>query len=339
MENYYQILGVTTSATAHELRRAYRILARRYHPDVNPGKASEEKFKLIAEAYSVLSDKERRRQYDEQFERFVKSSVKEGFKAYQRQQQRRKKEEEYLRQAQQAADANRRRSETPRTPPVREAPPSKAEGKNREFLISRLAKTLGRVTGLRKKEETDNKDTPLSKVSIIEVSLTIRDAILGIKKTIEISEPAGPRKVSVRIPPGVRTGSVVRLRGRSATNEELVLIIRVASHPFMSMQPRGIVVEVPITVNEAVSGASIVLPTLDEPAIVKVPAGTQSGHEIRLKGKGAQQRDGTKGDIFVRLMIKVPEAPEAAGLKDRAVGLEEYYGSPVRSGMPKTLLD
>jgi curved DNA-binding protein len=180
---------------------------------------------------------------------------------------------------------------------------------------------------------------PLRSVSVIEVSLSLKEAVFGVKKAIEIPDPTGPRKLSVTIPPGVRSGSVVRLRSKSNPGEDLVLIVRLATHPFLSIQARGLVAEIPVSVLEAHAGASISVPTLDEPVSVKIPAGSQSGSEIRLRNRGIPLKNGDRGDLFIRLLIKIPDSVGAVGLKEHFAALDQYYSSAVRNGLPKTLLD
>jgi DnaJ-class molecular chaperone len=179
----------------------------------------------------------------------------------------------------------------------------------------------------------------VQRISVVEVSLSLRDAVTGVKKAIEISEPEGARKVSVKIPPGSRNGSVIHLRSTAPPGEELVLVVRVAAHPTMSLQPKGLVVEVPVTVAEALCGASVTVPTLDEPISIKIPAGSQSGTELRIRERGVLQKDGSRGDLFYRLMIKVPEAAQAVGLREKSQELDKYYESAVRQPLPRTLLE
>ena len=179
----------------------------------------------------------------------------------------------------------------------------------------------------------------VSKVSILEISVTMRDAILGMKKTVEIGEPEGLRKISINIPPGVKTGSVLRFREKSGNGEELVFIIRVGTHPFLCIENKGVVVDIPISINEAFAGASLTLPTFEEAVIVKIPPLSQSGTEIRVKGKGVLSREGQRGDLFYRLLIKLPEALHAVGIKEKISELESYYAGSVRQGFSKTLLE
>lgn len=349
MKNYYEILGVNISATGEEIRRAYRVLARRYHPDMNPD-LSEEKFKTIAEAYNVLADLDKRQNYDLELEAHLrKNSKTNGFEAYRRAQRNARR-----------PNATSTMNGTSRNG-VHASASRTAESQGNGFGISfgemfgeipamggalkKYASSLARqgrgyvswIWGER--PEADTKTVHSLKVSVLEVSITIKEAILGTKKTIEIVEPEGLRKVSVKIPPGVRNGSVVRLQGRGAPREDLVLVIRIAYHPYLSIHPKGLVVEVPITIHEAIAGATIMVPTLEEPAAIKIPAGTNSGTELRVKEKGVPQKDGGRGDLFVRILVKIPEHPDALGLKEKANELSLYYETPVRDGLPKTLLE
>ncbi len=368
MDNYYDILGLNSSATFEEIRRAYRILARRYHPDVNPGKTSEEKFKRIAQAHQVLSDQEKRKVYDVDLEAFLRTrGSSAGTQAYERAQQRYEgaRRRFYEQKHQNFGKVKPAGPDTETTETHRERPrPTKSAAdpfsgikKSFQSFIKFLNTPVGpksRATRpepqrpsksgtmarpVQNEEPARERSAPsgVLKISVVEVSVTIKDAIYGIKKAVEIAEPEGIRKTSVTIPPGVRNGSVVHLR--SKTHEDLVIIVRVAAHPFLSVQPKGLVAEIPISLGEAINGASITVPTLDEPMIVKVPPGSSSGTEIRLKEKGIVHRDNSRGDLFIRLMIKVPDSSTAVGIKEKSSELDMYYSAPVRQHFPKTLLE
>lgn len=342
MDNHYSILGIQSSASPDEIRRAYRILARRYHPDLNPGQANVARFRKIAEAYEVLSDASRRASFDANLESKQREDVARGFAAYERAQAHRGRERRTAHRAHPQKNRSDGSEEQRKEPPPKTRP--RTIRKVSQHMKEMLRSTLGiGEKGSRVESSERSRDSrtgvSIERVSVIEVSVSIRDAILGTKKTIEIPEPEGERKISVRIPAGVRSGSVIRLRAKNAPSEDLVLIVRVSSHPYVSIQTRGLVVEIPITVQEAVSGGHISIPTLDEPASIKIPPGSQSGSEIRLKGKGIVQKDGTRGDLFARLLVKVPDSPEAVGLRDKVTELEKYYSSAVRQGLPKTLVE
>ena len=342
MENHYETLGLNTVASMEEIRRAYRILARRYHPDVNPGKPdAEEKFKKIAAAYAVLGDPVEKNKYDAELEGTINLDKHFAHRAYQRA-QRQSAKQRYEQSQQQ--DAQQRRG--PNKPP-----PPLSPKDNGDSLFASLGNSIfdhiggifGKTSKKKDKRKAGNDQNPGSKVSqrvsVIEVSLNIRDAIYGVKKTVEIAEPEGVRKISVSIPQGVRNGSVVHLRSKSAFIEELIIIVRVAAHPILSIQTRGLVAEIPISVREAIAGASVAIPTLEDPISVRIPPGSNSGSEIRIAEKGLIHRDNSRGDLFVRFLIHVPQSPEAVGLKDKAREIDAYYENSVRAQLPKSLLE
>ncbi len=331
VKNYYRTLGVNSSATAEEIRRAYRVLARRYHPDLNPGKSTEDKFKEIAEAYGVLSDPKQRKSFDSEFDQAQQHAAGVKLKGYGGSFTR---ATERFHKAKTENFGKVRPEDSPKAgtqPHPPEAPPSADPiGSARDFF----RRTLEKLT-----PSQPHRKGSVSKVSIIEVSLTVNEAIKGTRKTIEIAEPEGERKVSVQLPAGVRSGDVVRLRNKKSPEEDLVLVVRVASHPTLTLHSKGLVVELPITVREAMLGASITTPTLDDPVVLKVPPGSQSGTELRLRERGVTNRDGSRGDLFFRIVVRVPTAPEAVGVREAVDNLERYYEGPVRPASAKTLLD
>lgn len=339
MQNFYSTLGLNSSASASEIRRAYRILARRYHPDLNPGRESEERFKKIAHAYGILGDAEKREAYDRELERAQKFNADAYFETL------RKNFRSQAARPHPQSRAQRRPSPEPAPPPNLAQAIKQLCRKPLSLLRSISRLRLLKAPGLRLPplpsflRSRSASRRPALRVSVIEVSLSMRDAVRGVKKTIEISEPEGSRKISVKIPAGVKNGSVVRLRATNQAAEELVLIVRLAAHPLLSIENRGLILSVPITVGEALNGANITIPTLEEPVLIRVPPGTQSGQELRLRQKGVAAKDSQRGDLFVRFMIRIPESPEAVGLKDRVSELENYYGAPVRQSFPTDILD
>lgn len=326
LKDHYKTLGVNSSATQDEIRRAYRILARRYHPDVNPGKSSEDKFKDISSAYEVLSDPKSRKSYDAEYDRMQIASFAEKFTA----------------QFKDFASKSYKRPEKRKSSPASGQKPKEKENignflKNARNKISSKLHSAGNFF----KKQKLLKNSGIASVSIIEISVTIREAIFGLKKTIEIPKDNGKKKISVTVPAGVRSGSVLRLRQTSSKsgNEEIVLIIRVAQHPFLSIQNRGLLVEVPVSVQEALMGSNITLPTLDDPVLVKIPASSQSGTEIRIKDKGILFKDGSRGDMIYRLLVKLPQASTAVGIKEKAAEIDKYYEEPVRRAFPSSFND
>lgn len=334
MENYYETLGLKTSASTDEIRRAYRILARRYHPDLNPGQTgAEDKFKKISNAYAVLSDSQRKQQYDTELERFLNNTAQKAHRAYKRAEDNFRRANERLRKM-----SSRPAFEDPSSNQRRRG--SSITDYGYPMGVESILKPFSTLKNyfIKDKQKGKKSRTQDRKVSVIEVSIALREAITGIKKTIELAEPEGARKISVSIPPGVRNGSVIHLRSKPPHTEELVIIIRLPHHPSLSIQTRGLVFEVPITVGEAIQGASITIPTLEEPVSLRIPPGSQSGNEIRVAERGLFLKEGGRGDLFVKLLIQVPGSHEAIGLQDQAKTLEQYYAHPVRDNLPKNLI-
>jgi len=333
MKNFYTALGLNNSATPEEIRRAYRTLARRYHPDVNPGQESSNKFKLISEAYRTLQDPARRKDYDLKLELHERIIAEQKLRTY---------AEKFQKRA--AAYSNKNPQHSDQF--TKDQPKPKNNQSNKVKKIEDLKSLLNVVKekylkawlpGDKNRAPTGSQSA--QQVSIIEISLSLEDAIRGIKKTIEVQEGTELRKVSVRIPPGVKTGSVIRMRNRFALKEELVLIVSVAHHPFMHLEKKGLVVELPITIYEAVHGANVTVPTLSDQLVIKVPAGSQSGTYIRLKGRGIPDKNGRPGDLFFLVMVNIPDDINSADLKQLSTHLQELYSNPVRSKLPRQLIE
>jgi DnaJ-class molecular chaperone len=343
MKTLYQILGVSTAASAEEIRRAYRVLARRYHPDVNPGRSSEERFKEIAQAYATLSDPAKRKSYDADLEKRTDdnayaSTFERAHAAYQR-------AGKFQSSGAKGSSATASARPNPERPKQTAAATATRPATSSEFgSFARLSRdtfrSIQKTVQNKLLGKTDKGIQKTTHFSLVEVSLSIVEAIRGVRKTVEITDSAGDeRKISVIIPPGSRPGSVIRFRRKDVPTEEVVLLIRLAAHPFVSISVRGLTLDVPITVAEAVGGAKIQVPSLGEPLLVVVEPGTQSGDEVRIKNKGILYRDGTRGDLFVRFQIKIPQSSSAVGLQEKAQELNQYYEKSVRAVLPKSILE
>jgi DnaJ-class molecular chaperone len=348
MVNHYKTLGLTNAATQAEVRRAYRILARRYHPDVNPGKSSEERFKEISKAYTILSDPEKRAQHDLDLDRASESFSQTFDRAH-----------AALKKNQQRAAYSRVQQNT--APPKRDASPPKAQPKRAEPAPAKIrAKThttlkrisdiassslskVSRVTSrlrTKRKRPSETETGTISQVALIETSISLANAIQGTRHTVEIPESEGAsRKISVRIPAGVRTGSVIRFRNKQNSREEIVVVVHVERHPWLSISERGLTMEIPLSISEAVEGGKIQVPSLGEPLLVKVEPRTQSGREVRLKNQGLKLRDGSRGDLFIRFIVKVPESSDTEALTSKSRALDPFYPTSVRQHLPKSILE
>jgi curved DNA-binding protein len=298
----YAVLGVARNADAETLRKAYRKLARRYHPDVNPGdKSAEDKFKEISEAYDVLSDATKRRNYDE----FGEISLQGGFDA----DQARRAREAFGARFGGGPGAGRGGFEGAEA----------FEFGDLDDLLGRFGfggrSASGRAAGLR---GTD-----------LEASLELDflEAARGGEKRLTLQLPGEdgrPRttNLTVRIPPGVADGGRIRLRGKGGPGlgggppGDLWAQVRVRPHPVFQREGRDVRVDVPVTLAEAVRGAKIEVPTLDGRATLTVPPGTDSGQKLRLRGKGIPDpAGGTPGDLYVVIQIRVPKQLDAETLE------------------------
>jgi molecular chaperone DnaJ len=364
-EDFYERLGVKRTATPDEIKKAYRRLARKHHPDVNPGnKAAEEKFKKISEAYEVLSDPKKRAMYDQfgtgdprfaegswqqarpgsagfdfsnfDFSNFDLSGVGQGpFRTGAGRSSKTDLKDLFSqlfregaagREAVAPEPMSGRDIETPvrldfwdsirgteiRMNVFREetCPTCGGTGKGR----SRTAGPCGECNGT----GTINATRGRSRVS----SSCPRCG--GTGKTPSVcgnchgsGRLEKPIPIKVRIPPGVHTGTRLRVAGKGESGLEgappgdLYLVIQVSEHPFFKREGDNIHSVVPITVSEAALGARIEVPTLDGRAILKIPAGTESGQKFRLGGKGARSSKGTtRGDHVVEVQVVTPSASD-----------------------------
>ncbi len=298
-KDYYSVLGVSKSASADDIKRAFRKLARKYHPDVNPGNATAEaKFKEVSEAYEVLSDPEKRQKYD-QFGRYWQQASRAGAGAGQ-----------YGSPSDFGGfDFNN-------------------YGSFDEFindLLGRFGSGFGGSGGADPYRYGAGRspgfgfDTggPSSAPGAgqsfdqeAKLSLSLGDAFRGVQKRLKI----GTTEVEVRIPPGAKQGSKIRLRGKGNTHPysgqrgDLYLVVNLTPHPVFQLEGDTLVCEVPITPDEAVLGGKITVPTPDGGVTMNLPAGLKSGQVLRLRGKGWPSPQGGRGDQLVRVVITPPKS-------------------------------
>jgi len=325
--DYYETLGVARAATVDEIKKAYRKLARKYHPDVNPGdKSAEEKFKEVSEAYEVLSDPEKRKRYDQ-----LGANWKAG------------------------ADF---------TPPPGWTPYGGQPGAwGRvdygdlkdifggaggagdfsdffETIFGTRGGARGGARGARRGAGFAMRGQDVE----AEMEIGLEDAHHGATRTITIqaslpcptcngsgmvnnkpcptcrgaSVVTRPKTLDVIIPAGVREGSVIRLAGQgepgtgNASHGDLLLRLRLRPHRLFSVTPEGDVqIDLPVAPWETALGARVSVPTLDGSVEMTIPAGAQGGQRLRLRGQGLNRRSGGRGDEYVRLKIVTPPAPTA----------------------------
>lgn len=284
MKDYYQMLGVPHGASETEIRKAYRRLAKMYHPDVNKDKGAEEKFKEIAEAYNVLSDSKKRKEYDMfggadgPFRGGPFGGGRAGPGGFQWE--------------------------------FRSGPGGGPAGFDFEEMggLGNLFEELFQMGGMRQRTSSRRgpgypppREEPRQKDLEVDAEIDFMEAIHGTSRKI--------KSATVKIPAGVDNGSRVRVAGKGENGGDLYLNIRVNPHPIFWREGPDIYCEVPITIYEAILGASIPVPTLDGTAKMKIPKGTASGQKFRLQGKGAPNLEnrGSRGDQYVIVQIVPPE--------------------------------
>jgi molecular chaperone DnaJ len=307
-KDYYDILGVKKSASADEIKKAYRGLAKKFHPDKNKGnKEAENKFKEISEAHAVLSDTEKREQYD----RLGKEAFRGGgpggnpFGGFDFSQ---------FTGGGGRARAGRR--------------PSGGAGGFTDIFSDLFGGGGGPgfQPGPERGADLD-----------AELTIDFRDAILGTTMDLVLNGKA----IKVKIPEGVSDGQRIRLRGKGAPGNsggpagDLNVLIHVRTHPLFERRGDDIYIDLPIKVGEAIRGAEVEVPTIQGPVRARIPAGTQGGQTFRLRGKGVKKKT-TAGDHYYRVDITVPKSSDTKVL-DAADTIDAAYGEDPRAKLNPAL--
>ena len=340
-KDYYKVLGVSKTASKSEIKKAYRKLAQQHHPDANKGNAeSEEKFKEISEAYSVLSDDTKRKEYDEARSLFASGGFRMppggggganldfdlsdlfggapnsggGFGDFlgglfggRRSQPRRGAdlESEVTLSFTDAADGV--------TVPLRvSAPQACSNCRGSGAKPGTVPRTCPTCNG------TGSTARNLGGFGFAEPCRDCLGRGLIIDDPCPVCHGGGSvmseRTLQVRIPAGVKDGQRIRLKGKGQPGErggpagDLVVRVHVRPHPVFARAGDNLTITVPVTFAEASLGATLKVPMLDgAPVSVKLPAGTPSGRVMRVRGKGVRRRDGTRGDLLVTVEVAVPK--------------------------------
>lgn len=364
--DYYQILGVDRSSSHEEIRKAYRKLARKYHPDINPGnKEAENKFKEISVAYDVLSDPEKRKLYDE----FGEAGLAAGFDA--------EKARSYRQWQQQSARAGSTHEfdmgdlgdlfgdlgGTFRSGRWTRPGPMKGEDIESTMEIDFLDAVRGFQTSLTLQRPvscescqgagTKPRTTPTTcpecrgtgSKSMVQGPLQFRQSCPRCMGSGQLpSDPCAvcggagrvvrSETIRVNVPPGAEPGKRIRLRGkgeagvRGGPAGDLYIVPRIRPHPLLTRSGKDLTMELPITVGEAVRGATVEVPTPVVAVKVKVPAGAQSGQRLRIRGKGVPAHgQSPAGDLYLRLMVRVPKENVAHEVVEK---IDQAYTEDVR---------
>ena len=304
-KDYYSILGVAKNATPESIKKKYRKLAMEYHPDRNKGdKQAEEKFKNINEAYAVLSDPKKRKQYDtfgsaKFHQRFSQEDIFQGFDIG-----------DILKDFGFTTDDvfgsmfGRGRKGGGRTGRRQRSPFGAGQGFDFQDIFSQ---TGGQGFGAQPAAKGADRTT--------ELTITLEEAASGAQKSVTLAAAGKSQAFTVKIPAGIRDGNKLRLAGKGDPGHpgtppgDLYLVVRIQPHPVFRREEDHLHLEKEIKLSEALLGTTIEVPTLlEKPRKVKVPAGTQPGETIRLKGKGVQDLAGRrKGDLFIKVLVRTPE--------------------------------
>ncbi|WP_339720098.1 DnaJ C-terminal domain-containing protein [uncultured Paraglaciecola sp.] len=289
-KDYYKILGVDDSAELKDIKKAYRKLALKFHPDMNPDAGAEEKFKQVAEAYEVLKNEDKRAEYDE-MKRYG-SSAEQGFKAP---------------PGWQPSGGNRGGNAG-----------SSADFSDFFNSVFGGASDSFRQSGQQQSHQYKGQDLEM------EVPIFLEESVSGLTKTLEYVIPVFDGKQSkqvkkslkVKIPAGIADGERIRVKGQGAPshgagnddkqlNGDLFLHIRLVPHPLFDVQGINLLLTVPITPWEAVLGTKLEVPTLNGKINLNIPANSHTGKKLRIKGKGLKNKT-AQGDMLVIIKIDIP---------------------------------
>ncbi len=282
-EDYYKLLGVARNASEAEIKKAYRKLAMKYHPDHAKGdKGAEEKFKKLSEAYAVLSDKQKRQEYDtfgsEGFQqRFSQEDIFRGFNI-----------NDILREFGFGGGDFY----------------SSGGGSGARYTYSTGSPFGGRV----RQQQMRGDDL------VYEMPLSLHEAAFGATKEISIQSQGAPERVTVKIPKGMVSGQKLRLAGKGSPGQfggprgDLYIQAVLLEDPVFSVEGQDLTTNREIKLSEALLGTSVSVPTLDSKQYtLKVPPGTKSGTRLRLPGHGLPaMKGGKRGDLFVRIHVDIP---------------------------------
>ena len=312
-QDYYEVLDVPRGASQDEIRKAYRKLARKYHPDINKTKDAEERFKKIGEAYEVLSDPDKRKRYDTLGENWSSGqdfTPPPGWDFF----------------GQPSAGG---RGRTFHFEGFGDSP---FEGKGFSDFFEML---FGRGFGGLGDFESGDRAAPAGFEAgrrnggaatggdhEAEFTITLEEAYTGTRKQIALqTEETGRgrpsrtvKRIEVTVPAGIPDGKRLRLAGQGARGRsggpagDLYLTVRIAPHPRFRLKGADIEVDVPITPWEAALGAKIEVPIVGGTATLTLPSGIASGKKLRIKGKGLLARPGQPGDLYAVIQIEVPKA-------------------------------
>jgi molecular chaperone DnaJ len=297
-KDYYEILGVKKSATEAELKKAYRDLAKKFHPDKNKGnKEAENRFKEISEAYAVLSDTDKREQYDRLGREAFGPGGANPFAGFDF--------SEFM------GGGGRK---------------ARGGGGGRRTQTMDFTDIFGDLFGGGGGRGGPSGFEAQEPEMQAELTIDFRDAILGTTMSLSINGTS----VKVKIPEGIGEGQ--KLRVARPGHSSVQITVHVKPHPFFERRGDDIYIDLPVTVGEAIRGAEVEAPTIQGPVRMRIPPGTQSGRTLRLTGRGVKKKGGA-GDHYSRIQVHVPPAAPAETVES----IEASYADNPRANLRSAL--
>lgn len=314
-KDYYSTLGVGKNATTDEIKKAYRKLARKYHPDVNPNdKAAEEKFKEINEAYEVLSDDDKRTKYDrfgaewQQYERAGGQSDDFNWQNWGAQQPRGGSGQQYRTMSQEEYDQMFGGSTRSRG--------GRSTGSGGfsdffDFMFGGSARQTGGFSGPYEQDIYGGNQAIRASLDMEHpIQITLEEALSGTSRMLQYENG---RRVEAKIPPGVKTGSKVRLSGQGGRTDglagDLYLTVEVLPHPLFERDGDNLKTTIDVDLFKALLGGKVPVQSLDRTVNLNIPAGTNNGKVFRLSGLGMPKlrNSGERGDLYAEVEVDLPK--------------------------------
>ena len=370
--DFYKILGISKGASQEEIKKVYRKLARKWHPDLNPGnKDAEQRFKEISHAFDCLGDEKKRKLYDE----FGEEGLQPGFDADKAREHQQWQSFQQGGQKARAEGFGRYQSYEDIFGDLfsRGSQGYGAGGAIRgsdlehDLTLDLVASLKGVETELSMRKMSDcevchgsgmDPNSPMShcsscsgsgRVNVAQGPMTFTKPCPQCHGHGQIGKPCsqcggngrlmGTEVIKVTIPKGVREGSKVRIAGKGEPGGnggppgDLYLIIHIKAHPFLKREGNNLLMDVPVTIREAMAGGQILVPTVGGQIKVKVPPKSQNGQTLRLREKGAVNlKTKKRGDLLVRLVIKVPQTEDEETL-EAAAKMDRLYEKDIRADL------
>lgn len=358
LHDYYAFLEVPSDASAEEIKKAYRRLVRQFHPDTSKSPEANLRFHQIQEAYDVLSNEEKREQYDAQHRRYDGSA--DGVSTYRRNQhaadtsksepdphalhdEEAERRWRVLQQyhggtlhAQSGPDAEHGYARAPGNDSMRPTHPEN------ESILQKLKRTVGgTIKGASKSNHAPNmgqRSAPIERPRVYQFTLNALESLTPTFREVALQGGDNPRVIRVKIPAGVKDDAVLKV-SCPATDEypakKIEVRIRLEPHQFVERSGNDLTLKIPITVLEAMTGGEIEVPTLESPVRIRIPSPWTPEAVIKLGGKGIKE-SGRNGDLYIRMYVVLPEMVTEPS-RQAAQVINELYTGNVRRHVPLVL--